>query len=283
MVTSVRDGRDGDALYRSRVVASGLTRSVDGPTWGDDGRLYVANARQRGEVAVLGPDGICGAVTLPAGSVAGGMVAVAGGLLIADHTGHNVLRVDRDSGHPAVLAHEPSMHQPNDLAVGGGGRIYATDPDWSTGSGRLWLIQPGGRVMVLEDAMGTTNGVELSPTGDRLFVNETAQGNVWAYDIGRDGEVGNKALLAKFSPGSLDGMAADRDGNLWVTRYGLGRVSVLSPLGDPVRDVDLIGRGCTNLGFGGPDGRDVFVTLDEGQVETFRVEVPGRAPLRYPP
>ena len=31
--------------------------------------------------------------------------------------------------------------------------------------------------------MGTTNGIEVSPDGRTLYVNETVQRNVWAYTI----------------------------------------------------------------------------------------------------
>jgi len=34
----------------------------------------------------------------------------------------------------------------------------------------------------------------------------------------------------------------------------------------------------TNITFGGPDGKTAFVTVaDKGNIETFRVEIPGRS------
>jgi sugar lactone lactonase YvrE len=41
----------------------------------------------------------------------------------------------------------------------------------------------------------------------------------------------------------------------------------------------LLGKELTNLTFGGPDGKTVFVTQSQGGfVETFRVDRPGREP-----
>jgi sugar lactone lactonase YvrE len=39
----------------------------------------------------------------------------------------------------------------------------------------------------------------------------------------------------------------------------------------------LLGKNPSNIAFGGPDGRTAYVTLqDRGNIETFRVEAPGR-------
>ena len=55
------------------------------------------------------------------------------------------------------------------------------------------------------------------------------------------------------------------------------RWRVVSPDGRQVREVTLKGRKPTNVAFGGPDGRTVFVTLqDRGAIEAFRVAIPGR-------
>ena len=72
-------------------------------------------------------------------------------------------------------------------------------------------------------------------------------------------------------------MKCDRDGNLYVTRYGKGVIAVLSPSGELVREVPLTGKRCSNLVFGDTDGKTVFVTLqDRKGMEKFRTSVPGR-------
>ena len=76
----------------------------------------------------------------------------------------------------------------------------------------------------------------------------------------------------------MDGMRCDVDGNLYVTRHGKGTVAKVSPAGDVLLEVGLKGKMCTNLAFGGDDGCTCYVTLaDEGNVEVFRTERPGRA------
>ena len=126
--------------------------------------------------------------------------------------------------------------------------------------------------------MGTTNGIEVSPDERTLYVNESAQINVWAYDLSADTRPTNKRLLIRFPDFGLDGMRSDVDGNLYITRWGKGTVAKVSPSGKVLLEVALGGEKPSNLAFGGPDGCTCYVTLqDRGCVESFRVEHPGRA------
>ena len=73
-------------------------------------------------------------------------------------------------------------------------------------------------------------------------------------------------------------MRADEAGNLYVTRHGKGAVAVVSPAGAILREIPLSGRDCTNVAFGGPDGRTLYVTIaDRGGVDVIRTELPGQS------
>ena len=53
-------------------------------------------------------------------------------------------------------------------------------------------------------------------------------------------------------------------------------VAVLTPAGKLKREIALKAREPTNLAFGGPDGKTVFVTQRQGGfVESFRADRPG--------
>jgi len=125
--------------------------------------------------------------------------------------------------------------------------------------------------------MGTTNGVEVSPDNKILYVNESIQRNIWAYDLSPEGNISNKRLLIKFDDFGLDGMRCDAEGNLYVTRHGKGTVIKLSPKGKILKEITLTGKKPSNITFGGKDGKTVYVTLaDNGNIEIFRVDEPGR-------
>ncbi|MFN9915572.1 MAG: SMP-30/gluconolactonase/LRE family protein, partial [Pirellulaceae bacterium] len=181
-------------------------------------------------------------------------------MYIADYVRHQVLAVDPTTKEFRVYAKDERMNQPNDLAIDEEGGLYASDPDWKAGTGQLWRIDHDGKTQLLADGLGTTNGIDLSPDGRRLYVNESAQRKIWVYDNTYYKRLENKRLLREFSDFGFDGMRVDIDGNLYVTRHGHGTVVKLSSEGDLLREIDVLGSKPSNICFGGPDGRTAYVT-----------------------
>jgi len=257
-----------------------FTSEIEGPSCDAVGNLYAVNYARKGTVGRICPDGK-GRIfaTLPGTSVGCGTVfGPPDGLFIADYVNHTIFRLDLKTGALQLYAHEPRMHQPNDLALSRDGTLYASDPDWERSAGQLWRVDVAGSAELLADGLGTTNGLELSPDEGILYVNETVQRRIWAFDRLPSGVLTRRRLFASFPDFGLDGMRCDAAGNLYVTRYGKGTIAVLSPQAELIREVALRGREPTNLTFGGADGRTCYVTVaDRGNVEAFQVEVPGRA------
>lgn len=261
-----------------------FTTGIEGPACDAQGNIYVVNLKQRGDIAKVTPDGKLEVfVQLPEGSTGNGIrFDRAGQMYVADHTGHNILKIDPATRKVTVFAHEPTMNQPNDLAIAPDGTLYASDPAWSKKTGQIWRIGRDGKITRVASDMGTTNGIEISPDGKTLYVNESAQRNVWAFDIAADGTLSNKRLLKQFEDHMFDGMRCDVDGNLYITRYGKGTVVVLSPQGEVLKEIDVLGKAPSNLCFGGPDGRTVYVTEVEHQrLVKFRADRPGLAWQRW--
>ena len=270
-----------EKLYSSSVFtpAHGFTSGVEGPAGDKEGMVYAVNFEKQGTIGQVTPSGEASTfIELPAGSVGNGIrFNSTGDMLIADYTKHNILKVDMASKKISLLANEPKMSQPNDIAIDKKGRLYASDPDWKAGTGRIWRIDPDGKVSLLLDNLGTTNGIEVSPNGKTLYVNESVQRKVWAYDLSGDGQISNKRLLIEFPDFGMDGMRCDIKGNLFIARYGKGTVAEMSPRGKIIREIVLAGKNPSNVTFGGKDGRTVYVTLaDQGNLESFRVKYPGR-------
>jgi sugar lactone lactonase YvrE len=181
-----------------------------------------------------------------------------------------------------VFAHDDRMNQPNDLAIAPDGTLYASDPSWKKGTGQVWRIDRDGKTHLAAADMGTTNGIEVSPDGKTLYVNESVQRLIWAFTIAKDGTLAQKRLVRKFDDHGFDGMRCDTAGNLYVTRYGKGTVAVLSPAGEVLREIDVLGKSPSNLCFGGPDGRTVYVTeVTQRRLVQFRVDRPGLAWQRW--
>ena len=249
-----------------------FTSGIEGPATDAQGNLYVVNFEREGTIGKVTPDGeVSLFVVLPEGSIGNGIrFNSRNEMLIADYTGHNILKVNMLTKEISVFAHEENMNQPNDIAITTDDYLYASDPNWREGTGNLWLISPTGEVTLLESDMGTTNGIAVSPDGKRLYVNESRQLNLWVYDIAADKSVSNKRLFHKFEDYGLDGMRFDDKGNLYVTRYGKGAIEVLSPEGKLIREIDVLGSRPSNITF---YKNRAYVTLqDRGSITTFDVE-----------
>jgi sugar lactone lactonase YvrE len=172
----------------------------------------------------------------------------------------------------SVWVHEPRMNQPNDLTIAKDGVVFASDPNWMNSTGNLWKVSQDGKVELVESGMGTTNGIEVSPDGEFLYVNESVQRKIWRYELGIDKDPKYKKLIAEFPDHGLDGMRCDPVGNLYVARYGKGTILKLTPNGKLLREIPLKGKRPTNLTFS-KDGKIVYVTMqDRGSIEMFRVE-----------
>lgn len=276
-VTEVsQQARDTEDLTDPELFTSG----IEGPAVSSGGDIYAVNFNTQGTIGKVSPKGeVVHFVSLPDSSIGNGIRFLSNGnMLIADYIGHNVLIVDMKDLSIDVWAHEPSMNQPNDLAITSKDVVFASDPNWKESTGNLWRINPNGMVTLLEENMGTTNGVEVSPDEKKLYVNESVQGNVWVYDLSEKGEISNKRLLIKFEDYGMDGMRCDTQGNLYITRHGKGTVAVVSPAGKLIKEIVAKGKKPSNIAFGGPDGRTCYITLqDRGNIETFRADFPGRA------
>ncbi len=259
---------------------NGFTSGIEGPACNADGNLYAVNFERQHTIGKVTPEGEASVfVELPTGSIGNGIRFNSDGFMfIADYTNHNVLKVDMQTREISVHAHEPTMNQPNDLAIGANDIFYASDPNWGESTGQLWRVDTDGQVTLLEADMGTTNGIEVSPNEKVLYVNESVQRNIWAYDLSPEGDISNKRLLIQFPDFNMDGMRCDIEGNLYVTRHGKGTVAKLSPEGEVILEVELTGKLCSNIAIGGSDGCTCYVTMaDRGNVEVFRADLPGRS------
>ena len=205
-----------------------------------------------------------------------------------------------DPNNPA----KPAFKQPNDIAIARDGTIYASDPNFGAGTGRIWKITRGtdgksaGSIMTSSSVrpQGVTNGLDLSPDNKTLYVSESRVNNsdgsvkvkssVYAYRI--DGlKLEDEFRVIEFPDKfDVDGLKVDTDGRIFVARPEARQVAILVPpgaAGATQAPVTTAGKNPNNLTFGGADGRDVYVTQNgDGDnkrfIERFRTDRPGREP-----
>lgn len=254
------------------VAAGTFHAEIEGPAVDAAGNIYAVNFggaadKFKGSIGKITPSGQASHfLQLPKGSVGNGIrIDQQGQFYIADYTGHNIWRYNGKS--LSLYLHQPKMFQPNDLAISNSGVLFASDPNWKNNSGQIWRIDKAGHSTLLESQMGTTNGIEISPDQQFLYVNESKQRRVWRYQLDKQLNISNKTLFIEFADFGLDGMRCDAKGNLYIARYGKGVVAKISAQGKLLEEYQLHGKFPTNVTFSA-DGRYLYVTMQQqGAVE----------------
>lgn len=256
-----------------------FSRNIEGPAVDREGRLFVVNYQKDGTIGLVHPDGQVELfVTLPDKSIGNSIQFNAkGNMLVADYTGHNILEVNTQTKGIDVYCHSDDFNQPNDICISKTGIVFASDPNWQKQSGQIWRVATDRKAVLLKANMGTTNGICLSPDDKILYVNESVQRRIWAFDVDDQGNIKAQRIFATVDDFGFDGMKTDSKGNLYVTRYGKGTVAIFRPDGTQMQEVQLKGKDVSNITFGGKDFKTCFVTLqDRKGMEKFRTDVAGR-------
>ncbi len=250
-----------------------FSHNVEGPSFRND-TLFVVNYEKDGTIGYVLPGGKCKLyTTLPDSSIGNSIkFDEEGNMYVADFIGHNILKINKNK-EISIYCHNDQFNQPNDLLMSKKGWIYASDPNWADSTGQIWLIKKKGEAVRVADSMGTTNGITLSPDEKHLYVGESVQLKIWRFDVNEDGSLSNKKLFTTFQGYDLDGMHFGPKGNLFVCRYGKGEIVVFNSKGKQVRTITLNAKKCSNMVFGDPDGKTVFVTMqDKKGLEMFRIK-----------
>jgi len=185
----------------------------------------------------------------------------------------------------------------NDLCFGPDGALYMTDSGYPCDSWRTFTpeqkrtTETDGRVYridlkeksieKLDSGLPFANGIAFGPDRN-LYVNATQSGMVYRYPW-KDGAIGVREEFASVVDPEAsdtfsgpDGMAFDQKGNLYVAVVWQGDITVLNPDGAVVKRIPLDGKGPTNVAFGAPGSKKIYVTDQEkGQLEVYDVEEDG--------
>ncbi len=274
----------------------------EGPVALADGSwLVVEMGPDRGCVTHLGEDGSIERVIARTGRPNGLAVDGEGTIWVAESQEPSLIRLSMDGSSEVFLTGcdgEPFLF-PNDLCFGPDGALYMTDSglrfeDWAPGGsiredfmraeidGRVYRIDPKtSGIEKVDQGLRFTNGIAFGPDDD-LYVSETLTGMVYRYGWEDGVVVGGREPFGNVvygeptgTPIGPDGMAFGKDGKLYVTVYGQGDVTVLSPEGEVVERIETAGRLPTNVAFGAGE-RKIYVTeVELGQVEVFEVDTEG--------
>ncbi len=264
--TVPRPTRPVDAGVRTAVTADALLGVV--PVWNPrTQRLYwidlVAPTLHVSD-AFTGED-----KTLPLPEIVGGVsLAQDDKLVLAGPSGFSIYDPDRGS----AVAHRPSpeSHIRSNRFNGGRcdprGRFWTGTTDFLDvhGRGSLYRLSPDGSCKKMLGGISRLNGPAWSPDGTTMYITDVLAGKIFAFDFHLDaGEIGNRRVFASFpddGPALPDGLAVDTDGFVWCPVWDGWRLHRYAPDGALAASVILPVSRPTNVAFGGPDLRTLFIT-----------------------
>jgi len=242
-----------------------FTVGIEGPAMNGKGDLFVVNFNKEGTIGVLQRDSLSFElyVKLPEGSVGNGIrFDDKDNMYIADYKNHNIFFIENGTKNVQIYCHDKEINQPNDLTLHRNGFGFASDPNWKNKTGNLLRFSRRG-FQIVEENMGTTNGIELSPNGQKLYVNESVQKKIWSYDVDSLGNISNKTILIQFNDYGMDGMRCDHRGNIYLARYGKGVISVIDKTGNLLNEIPLHGKNPTNITFPKGSNKEIYITIQD--------------------
>ncbi|MBL8294981.1 MAG: SMP-30/gluconolactonase/LRE family protein [Bryobacterales bacterium] len=266
---------------RVERVAAGYTHT-EGPAWSRDEFLYFSDVPTNriikaghGEKAVVARENSAG--------VSGNAFDSRGNFYSCETRGRRVIRMDKN-GKVDVLAETfegKRLNAPNDIVVRRDGHVYFTDPAFGGQSDTreldfygIYHIPPRGPMEVVAKPKGRPNGIDLSPNGRILYVANSDERSIYAYDLDGKGAAANERVLISKIDGPPDGLCVDEKGTLYVAARNL---VIYSPEGKLVHTVE-ISETPRNCAFGDPDYQGLYITA---QTSVYRIRLNVKGALHH--
>jgi len=262
-------------------IATGF-QFTEGPVWHPDGYLLFSDI-PAGRIYKWSPDGTLEVFRQPSGNSNGLTFDQQGRLIACEHGTRRVSRTEPDGRVVPLATHYQGkrLNSPNDVVVKSDGSIYFTDPPYGVQPEKrelsfqgVYRIAPDGTLTLLADDFDRPNGLAFSPDESILYVDDTTQRHVRAFDVLPDGTLANGRIFAEMhSPatGGPDGMKLDVEGNLYVT--GPGGTWLFDPEGNHLGTL-VTPEKPANLAFGDTDRRTLYITA-RTSVYRVRTKLPG--------
>jgi gluconolactonase len=300
---------------QAATTVAARTCLLEGPAFDDKGNLFFSDV-YGSRIYRMNPEGKVSIFRADSGRTNGNTFDALGRLVSCEGTEQGIdgrrriVRTDLKTNKVEVLTDRyegKRYNSPNDVVVDPKGGVWFTDPFYGDDRSlveidaeAVYRIDLEGKVtrVLSQPQIERPNGLAFTPDGKTLYVIDShgrVGGNrkIWAFDVAENGALGGQRLVFDFGKGrGGDGLRLDDRGNLWVaagimfprfageTADVPPGVYVISPKGDLLGRIAIPEDLCTNLAFGGPDRKTLFVTAGKS-IYKIPLAVSGYA--LYPP
>jgi len=257
-------------------------RFTEGPVWSREGFLLFSDVPNN-QIRKLVPGERSVAFRDDSHGANGNTFDAQGRFYSCESKTRRVVRMDK-KGKMEVLAEKwegKRLNAPNDIVVRKDGQIYFTDPAFGDQADTrelafygVYHINPKGVMNLIARPAGRPNGIAFSPNGRILYVANSDDRNVRAYDVDHNGAVSNERVVVSNIDGVPDGIRLDEKGNLYVTAKG---VAVYTAEGKLLHTIEL-SETPANCAFGDPDLQTLYITA---RTSLYRVRLNVKGSVQY--
>jgi len=225
LVASAQDLND----LRIEKVAGGFVYA-EGPAWSHEGYLVFSDIPAN-KIFYLIPGRPVGILRENSNGSNGHAFDVQGRQYTCETHSRRVVRADK-KGKIEILAERfqgKRFNAPSHIVVRKDGQIYFTDPAFGNQQDTrdldfygVFHISPKGELSVVAKPKGRPSGIAISGNGKILYVVNSDDRNVRAYDLDHNGAATNERVLISGIGGVPQGICGDENGNLYVAANQLG-------------------------------------------------------------
>ncbi len=263
MLLAGTGGAQDFAHIRIDKVAAGYA-FAEGPAWSPMGFLIFSDIPNNKLLQFM-PGEAASVFRENSNGANGNRFDMQGRLYTCESHSRRVTRTDK-KGKVEVLAERwqgKRLNAPNDLAVRKDGDVYFTDPAFGNQQDARELdffgvfhISRKGELEVVAKPKGRPNGIALAPDGRTLYVSNSDERNIRAYDLDKSGAASNERILISGIEGVPDGICVDEKGNLYVAA---NQLVAFSSEGKPIGKI-ATEETPSNCTFGDADLASLYIT-----------------------
>lgn len=247
---------------------------TEGPAWSREGFLYFSDIPTDRILKFTPGKGL---ETFRENSNGANGIAIdaQGRIYVCESHARRVTRSDH-KGKIEVVAERyegKRLNSPDDIAIRKDSNIYFTDPAFGSSNDKreldfygVYRITPKGVLEVVAKPKGRPNGIALSPAGHVLYVSNSDERNIRAYDLDRSGAASNERVLVSGIAGVPNGLRVNEKGDLYLAAKN---IFVYSPDGKQINRIE-VPEPPSNLAFGDADLETIYVTA---RTSLFRLRI----------
>jgi sugar lactone lactonase YvrE len=184
-------------------------------------------------------------------------------LLIAQRDRLALLDFPSGAVEPLCPVELPEDTRLNDGKCDARGRFWVGSISATPGEAALYRYDPDGSLHVMETGLTISNGLGWSPDGTIFYLTDSPKRAIYAYRFDEEtGAIADRRTVVDLRGEEVepDGLAIDREGNLWSALWDGWSVACFDADGHEIQRTPIPVQRPTSLAFGGQDLAELFVT-----------------------